>query len=689
MTAAPKWGRSTSSAAGEAAPTVIGTTITHVKASGGDDTAAIQTALSTGDVLLTGDGLDYHVGYIAQTYTASRRVIALSPVRIVQTDVRGVFSFRGGWDELGTVSSIATVTNADLVYPGESNPTSSRTTVSQLTMAAATTVKRGDIVKVVSDDAHPWARPSQGNLMGEFSSVGADVSAGTTINLSNVLIEAYATNIRLVRLRDVRFEVRGEITFDTDPAIRETAYYGAVIELRACRDSYIGGGVRIFNSVGRAIGNYGYSTHVDGVDFRLLANRPSKSHYGYGVQDGGWLLRMTGCHGERLRHLYSEGANTVATGSTSYEYYGGGSFAHVSDCVAMNCEGQAFDTHGSSYGVRFESCAVYGSFQGASSGGPGISTRGRYTTIDSCLVDGCFRGIVLGGYRARVYNSHVRRSRYSALEFTADTADSSQQTTQGGYEVIGGSYETIGANRCFSLIPTAGYVVTGKLKGVTFRPVSMASGHNVMEAGFSAAAGNVAGNKLVFDDIDVDMALSGAVVLASVLVLQTDNLTVRGRLLKVDASASAVASANIINSAGAGSGNGADCQVEDIRWDSPSVSPTVFNAGLTATLGSYFYRNNTGTSWFHWNPSYDQTIASAAGATLPIARLLDRDITVRITGGSAAAVAFANIPATPRQNGARLTVVNISTDTVTINGVAIAPNAVARWVYTGGTWRPA
>ena len=667
----------------------IGTVITRVEASGSDDTATVQAALTNGDVLLVSTDTPYHIGFVTYQGSASRRIMALGPVDIIQTDPRGVFQLRGSWEELGAVNSIATVSGVDLVYPGESNPSTSRTTVSRLTMAANASVTRGDIVKVVSNDLNPWGRVSLAARMGEYSSVGL-TSSGTTVTLSNVLIESYTTGIKLVRLTDTRFEISGPITFDTDPSIRETSVFGAVVELRAGRDSFIGGGTRFHNSLGRAIGNYGYGTRIDGVDFRNLANRPSKSQYGYGVQDGGWQLRMTNCRGERLRHLYSEGTGNTPTDSTNYEYYGGGFFAQVSNCTAMACEGQAFDTHGTSYGVMFSNCTTVGAFVGASSGGQGFSLRGRYGVIENCHADSCFRGISLGGLGGKVINCTARRARYTALDFGTDIDDSAHQTTQGGYEVVGGYFETVAADRVFIMLPKPGYIISGRVVGATFKSVNALNGHVVMDVGGTASDANTPGQRLTFENITIDLTEVGNIS-CSLMTAQSDNVTIRGKRVIISAGGSSLNAVTFIRP-GSSSGTAADVEVSDIDYDggASTVNPGTIINTMTVTRASWRVKYDSANAWY--KNAYSDAVDIAAAAVVSLSVLgtrMDREVNIRLTG-SVGAVTTANLPNTGvalRNNGQRINIFNGNNDVVTVNSIAIPVNGVVTFVYIGGVWR--
>jgi hypothetical protein len=657
------------------------------------DTAAVEAALDDGNVLLVSrDGTPFRLNYIAIETSEDRGVYAVTPVQVIQMEPEGVFRFRGTWDLLGTINSFTTVTNADLVYPGESNPGSSNTTVSQLTMAATTTASRGDVVKIISDDMNPWARPASGGLgqrMGEYSTIGADV-AGTTVNLTNVLIEAYTTAIKLVRPDDVRFQVRGPITFDTDEDIRDEEVYSAVIELRGGKHSFIGDGVRIHNSNGRGIANFGYCTHIDGVQFRNLANRISLSQYGYAIHDGGWQTLVTGCHFERCRHGYTESGETEATGSTSYEYHGGGFFSVVANCTAQAVEGQAFDTHGSAYRVTFNGCKVTGDFVGVSSGGQAFVARGRYTRFENCHADNCFRGMSLGGLGSEAINCTVRNSRYVALDLGVDTADASDQTTQGGHLVQGGFYETRGAARTVTVAPAAGYIVTARMRDVTLHPISGTNGALVVECGGSAAISNTAGQRLYFKDLHVDLKDFGNAGSTQVIAAQSDNFTIRGNGLFVDGVGTTATAITLLGFSVAGSG--ADIEVKNMEYfgGATTTAPTPIHASMTLTRASWHMEYGGYDSYPEnaWSDGVGITAASSVSLA-PISQRMDRVFCLYLSG-SAGDVTTGNLPTTGlglRDNGRFLLIVNASNGIVTVNSTAIVAGGEQWFIYIAGSWR--
>ena len=224
-----------------------------------DSTSAFQSAINAGDITIPAG--TYRVGKIVWT-GASRSIKATAAATIIQTDVLGVFYLTGTWTALGAVSSYATV-KSDLVYPGESNPSTSNTSVTVLTMGSTVTVTLGDVVKIVSDDISPLSRNTTdpvNSRQGEYSMVGV-TSSTTSITLSNILYEPHVTNVRVARLDMSRFQITGPLTFDTDPSIRDTAAYGAVIYLAAAAFCEVRD-IIIKNTPGRAIGNYAYASKL-------------------------------------------------------------------------------------------------------------------------------------------------------------------------------------------------------------------------------------------------------------------------------------------------------------------------------------------------------------------------------------------------------------------------------------------
>jgi hypothetical protein len=636
-------------------------------------TTAFQNAINAGDVLIPAG--TYKVGQITYSGSASRRIVALGRVKIVQTDANGVFDLRGGWDALGTVSSFATVT-ADLVTSGESNPTGSRTSVSQLTMASAVTAAVGDIVKIVSADEIPTGR--NGNWrMGEYAMIGVAASASTTVTLTSILVESYATSIRLARLWPVRFSITGPLTFDTDPTIRNTSVFGAVVNLRAAMNCEISGGVEFWNSLGRAIGNYTYGAVFEGIKFKNLANRPSLSQYGYGVQDGGWMTRMHACWGENLRHMYSEALFEVGATDTTYEYYGGGWYGHISDCVAFACAGQAFDTHSSAYGITFSDCKAVGGFNSASVGGAGFVARGRNITFNNCTAERCVNGFGVLGDGTVLYNCRARDIQYNALEITVNDGEVPQVTAYKSMRVVGGEFETTNGGYFTAWVyAPSGFTANVEIRGARFRK----KGSPGSPARMIQVDGGIT---LRVEDVTIDWEQFGAAADLAMFYLTDSSSSVTGKnVLNLGGSTPATSLKGFAD----GGGTNAPIHVRNIEHKHSGTFMQVFASTLTKVRGSYRLEYGT-TPWWTHEASCDLDWTPTAAAVMPIAWIADPIVTISFIGTNGALTVGA-IPTTNFFAGQVLNVINSSNGAVTITGQnTIAAGSASTYVFSVGAWR--
>lgn len=634
-------------------------------------TTAFQAAIDAGDVLIPAG--TYKVGQI--TFAgASRRIAAQGSVTIIQTAAGGVFDLRGGWDALGNISSYATV-NANLVTPGESAPSSTDINATQLTMSSAVTVAVADVLKVVADDQIPLTDDVTARV-GEYVLAGKASSASTTVTLAQVLVETYTTSKRLARLWDVRFRIEGPITFDTDPAIRNTGGWAAVLKLRAAQNCYVGGGVEFRNSLGRAIQNSSYATLVEGVKFRSLANRPSLAQYGYGVADAGSNLRMTGCYAENIRHMYTTAGESAGAGSSFYEDFGGGFYAHVADCSARNCQSQPFDTHADAYGALFENCSAQGNFSGATSGGYGLSLRGRNNTAIGCRVTDSWRGINVTGEDTLIQNCVVRNCHYTALEMGGDNSGSGTYTPIKKLRVVGGEYSTSNQSMQTVLLGAAsGFAINVEFEGVRFTKFSAAgNGPRAIELRDQVT--------FVFKDLTFDYGrYASAHSVFGILVNGTTN-SITGSGIRFLAESSAITGATVIGYNGGATGASATpVYAADIEYRHSSVDPTLVDGGFTTQRSSWNVFRGANRA-----KSCDMTMVAANSAVLPIGGVLDPVINVLLTG-TGGATAPAVIPTAANVPGQVLNVYNNSNGAVTISGrPAIATGAAARYAYIQGAW---
>lgn len=642
-----------------------------------DDTAAFQSALSAGSITIPGG--TYRVGKITHIGD-SRDIIFTEPATIIQTDKSGVFDLRGQWQSLGTVANLSYATTS-LVDPGESTPSSTNVRYTSLRMSSPVTLKKGDVLKIISDDVPIYARDANGGLrFGEYVMTGKDVQNGLDVVLTERLPEqsSYTTNVRLAKLSSATFRIAGPGTIEADPAVLTQSTWGACVSLRGSQFSTLSG-LTFRNIPGRAVANSSYSTNVDSCTFINLQNRPSLSHYGYGVMDGGRGLRMTNCHGQNLRHLYSEGNNDAAS-QGEWDFSGGGHFALITNCVGMNCQSQPFDTHGSAYGTQFVGCKSIGTFIGASSGGGGFSFRGQYITAISCVSDGDFVGFGLRGHGMVLVDPVVRRAEHAAVSIDGDSDDATRVTDIKGIRVIGGTLESSHPYVTVK-IGRDGYNMAVDFTGTTIVPLDPAEGH----AAFRSYGNAI--NNVTLKDITYDLRMASTTSRASYVmsgtpgVMLTDGL----RIFTTDNSASV----KLISWPDA---TGNQARVEVLNVDHQHLGTN--NQPLDISISGpwvipprYSYASSLNNQATQRRSSGDITLSVSSGATVPLANNATPVINVLLTGSSSGTIPLADLAAGfPTQ---QVIFANSSSATVTVqNGsIQIPPSSSAHLVYTQNSWR--
>jgi hypothetical protein len=549
-------------------------------------TTAFQNAINAGSFRI--EAGTYKVGLI--TYTgaadgAGRRIQADGPVTIIQTDINGVFDLRGSWTVIGNatggVNSMATVSVA-MADAGET--ASANSLVTQLTLAANGSVTRGDVCKFVADDIPTWNRVGSTWRTGEYMVVGLTTAGTNLVTFASRVLETYTTGMRVAKLNDVKFTIDGPIIFDTDPAIRNTTVWGAVYSLRATKFSTING-IEFRNSLGRAIGNYAYGTHINACRFINLANRPTLSHYGYGLQDGGTITRMSNCYSIGGRHQFSEGCVNTNAGEVNFEYFGGAYFGNISACVAHSAQSQGFDTHSTSYGTTFIGCTAVGSSIGASSGGYGFSFRGRRVTAKDCTASNCQSGFNICGSDNQLINCDSIAAIDFALQISGDTDDATLVTNIKGIKIIGGRYESTASYHC-CLIGTAGYNIECRLDQVTFQAANILSGWICINI--------VAPASVRVQDITLDMTRQVSAQSGNMFQLADAGAVVTGHDVDILLGAGAVNGFQFLETSG--TGNTGVFAVEGMRLDCTTGIIPSLNFGSDFYRMSWAYRNGSGAT---------------------------------------------------------------------------------------------
>lgn len=635
-----------------------------------DDTVAVQAAIDANDVVIFPSGT-YKIGLVSYT-GASRHIIGQGNVVILQSSTSGVFALRGGFDEIDTISNIASAQ----VNMAESGESTANNFVTQLTTTSSHVLTRGDIIKVISTDL-PTGIDSNGTSedyrTGEYSSVGID-STGTTITLSNVLRQTFTTSPRVGRLKDVRFTI-SNITFDTFSTLGASmdGVYSACLSIRATNGSLLEN--LIFrDQYGRGIHNYAYGTKVVNCHFKNLQNRPSVQHYGYGIEDGGFATEIINCTGENMRHLYSANAQGVTVASTDLEYFGNTDSCVISNSLGLGIQGTAFDTHQISNNILFSNCIAYGSYQGADSGGGGFSGRGTNISFNNCTAFRCKLG----------FNVNVRDGGFldscKALQTANDGIDVEGYTAGGVTTqtniVIRNCYFEAGLNTNgiisrAGLIGKTGFTVAGIIENTTFVVKGSVSGSRILE--FISA-------NFYIRNLTLDLSgFTGAVSFTGINVRDTA-CVLRGSDVRMIGGATP-ASLTVIN--GFSGSNTSVVDIFDMEYTHDTTNPSVFvGTNLSNPRISYFQKIGS-----TFTTSIYTLQTAAASLTLAIAKVPDKVITIRLTGSNGN-VTIANIPS-GMYPGQVLIINNISNGIVTIGtpDTAIPVQGAYVCFWDGSSWR--
>lgn len=332
-----------------------------------DDTAAIQSAINAAD---SGASVFFPAGTYLYTGTGmtlpSKKSVVLSGygATLVKGGTGGrLFAFSGTWDATVQVSALSsgTVTEAGFAVP----------TITA-THSGTMTWKRGDVVKLYSDDTIPGVRDAA-SRSGQFVTVYS-VSSGKTV-FTGVLRDPLTTNVRMARLPVQTVSIEG-FTIDVTDAYIAGGYGGEIMGLSALHRPAVRD-VTIKRSMAQCISmvsDWGYlveNTHI------LWAQNDGTTKFGYGVNnnasEGGTVI---GCVFAQTRHAYTDSNTTVSAGTNNPTLYGRSVGDTIVGCVSDGATTAGFDTHQGGEGHTFIGCTAYGSPLG-------FSLRGRKHTISA------------------------------------------------------------------------------------------------------------------------------------------------------------------------------------------------------------------------------------------------------------------------------------------------------------------
>lgn len=332
-----------------------------------DDTAIFQAAVdaaSDGATLVIPSG---KVSRFAGTVTVTNKNLVIEGygATIIQDSNVPLFNFVGTYGPTLAVSAITTVTRAENGTPGGDT--------SVLTLTTPVAWKHGDVVKLVSDDVIPEARPGSGgneSRLGEFATVREVTNGGLTVALGGLLRETFATNIRVALTSTKSVDFVG-ITFkvaDPDSTTRTTSLVNvfrmAWPSVKDCRVESATGPAFIFASC------YGYRVRNTEVVFNR--NDPANNIYGYGVLDNSSSFgNVENLQVAYVRHAWTDDTNRIPANSSDLTHYGR-SYGATINGTAQGTALAAWDTHQAGAGHTFLNCLSVNSHSAY-----GVQIRGR------------------------------------------------------------------------------------------------------------------------------------------------------------------------------------------------------------------------------------------------------------------------------------------------------------------------
>jgi hypothetical protein len=616
----------------------------------------------------------YYVDAVDATLTGDKMLTMEPGANLIQTQDAPVLTVSATPQWTQAVSAI-TPTDVDLIDNAADGTAVNRVPV--LTLTGARTLRKGDIVKIISDDiisgAYDDGDPNKKLRRGEYAVVALD-STGTSVTLTQPLrdLDGYSTNVRLVLLTDYQFEMKGG-EFDYVDSLYAAGANSSFVVLK----NLVRPVVRDF-STARALevglmllGCYG--ALVTDPSFANHLNEGTTERYGYGIDArscGG--VRVVNPRGTKLRHVATDNNYGVTTSDADVARYGKCWDLSVSGGLANGGSNAPWDTHWQSDGAEFVNCHALGIHAGRSSGGIGFGLRGRNAKIIGGKADGCRAGITLSTYSGgRVIGSEVRRSYLQALRIQNDAAS----PITGVKAVIRDSFfETIGSGAVMIADPSSGTVEID-ISNCVFK----LTGNVATSKVFSLKSAIVRGRNVTVDLTEY----TGSAV--SLFYSEDGNNDVRiDGLVILGGSATMSALVN----AGS-SGNTSKYRLRNVEFDGVNEINTSSTNRLNLANHAAAAAKASGRKTI--NGATPESTAyltqTAAAAVVPGGdHSLDPHISL-ILGGSNGAVAMGNLPAL--ETGQIISIRNESNGTVTISSpsISLAVNATQTWAKSATGWR--
>lgn len=640
-----------------------------------DDTQAFIDALTSNDIIrIPGNNQEiYRIGHTELT-GLTRYVLGEGNPTLRMISKEGCLSLKGGWSSINDINPGSfSVVSINTVEPGES---ANSTYVTQFTVNANLTLTRGQRVKIVSDDNLDDSVDggTYTGRKGEYAIVALDTqgSGGTTlVTVTARLQDTYTTNPRFAVCTE-NYYVLENLTFDADPELPMQNEYSAALEILATQGSRLCN-VTFKNIQGRGVYNAAFGTQFDNLIVSNLNNRPTKSQYGYGIDDNGTGSIVTNLKAYNVRHGYTTNTFAITANTNHIERYGRPRDSVISDSVGFGTQSAAFDTHETADNIRFVNCHAIGDYRGADSGGNGFTARGSNIEFVGCTAKKCSSGFVLS------VKKNVWMRNCQAIDISDIAVSIEGRTAYGGLvNYIGykieDCYLEAGAATGTTveqgiLIGSSGYSFEIEINNTTIK---------MLGATANSKAIPMSATKLRLNNVTIDLSAHTGTGVSS-LFLRDSSCEIYGKNIRIFGGSSV--SATVLNAAAS---NTSPLFIENIYYTHASVAPAVF-VSTNFTAARVGYKQEIGATR---TSSAFVLQAASAGATLTIANSPDNVINLRFNGSNGN-VTIAALPS-GHFPGQVLNLTNSSNGSVTCpNPDFTLPSAagIGASFYWDGAWR--
>ncbi|WP_141097176.1 hypothetical protein [Microbacterium sp. AISO3] len=282
---------------------------------------------------------------------------------------------------VGTYSSATSISGVSTEV--RTFPSGASAPVTVLTTSSNVDWRPGDVLKIVSDDPIPEARPgtaSSSSRRGEFVSV--DQVSGRQVTLAGLLRDQYQTAVRAARISPQTFRLEGVELDLSDDGL--TTSFGVAVHLMGLRSPTVRNvHIARASSIGLQLTSC-LSYTVENLVVDHVREDLANGQLGYGILDNcSSLGTVIGCTFRYLRHGYTDDTPRMGAGGDILRFgrtYG----TRIIGCSASMTTNNAFDTHHASEGVEFVGCSASSGIPRTDQGYAAFGLRGKNHRVSAC-----------------------------------------------------------------------------------------------------------------------------------------------------------------------------------------------------------------------------------------------------------------------------------------------------------------